>query len=153
MTAPEPFRILVVEDNEDHADLIMDILADAPMSVELIRCGDGAAALAALQGVRAVADARLPDLVLLDLDMPRMNGFETLEAIKSDPVMRRIPVVILTTSRAGQDVARALDRHANSYVCKTADFAALEELLDEVRRYWMRANLRPSRILGGAVGA
>ncbi|MDF2232142.1 response regulator [Albimonas sp. CAU 1670] len=153
MTVADPFRILLVEDNEDHADLIMDILADAPMAVELHRCGDGAAALVALNAAREDAEARLPDLVLLDLDMPRMNGFETLEAIKTDPTMRRIPVVILTTSRARQDVARALDGHANSYVCKTADFTALEELLAEVRRYWTRANLRPGRILGDPVGA
>ena len=108
---------------------------------------------ARLARAREGREGALPDLVLLDLDMPKMDGFQTLAAIKTDPRMRRIPVVILTTSRARQDVARALDGHANSYVCKTADFSALEELLAEVRRYWTRANLRPGPILDDAVGA
>ncbi|SFI39677.1 response regulator [Albimonas pacifica] len=153
MTEETPFRILLVEDNEDHAELIMEILEDASARVDVRRCCDGEAALAHLAGARQDPAAHLPDLVLLDLDMPRMDGFQTLSAIKSDPRMRRIPVVILTTSRARQDVARALDGHANSYVCKTADFSALEALLAEVRRYWTRANLRPGPILGDAVGA
>ena len=153
MSVPAPFRILLVEDNADHAELITDILEDAPAPVDIHRCHDGEMALAWLAEVRASPSRGLPDLVLLDLDMPRMDGFQTLDAIKSDPEMRRIPVVILTTSRARRDVARALDGHANSYVCKTADFAALEELLAEVRRYWTRANLRPGPILDDAVGA
>lgn len=153
MTVASPFRILLVEDNEDHAELIMDILGDAQAPVDVHRCSDGEAALAFLARTRADPTVSLPDLVLLDLDMPRVDGFETLAAIKSDPHMRRIPVVILTTSRARQDVARALDGHANSYVCKTADFSALEELLAEVRRYWTLANLRPGPILDDAVGA
>ena len=153
MSVQDPFRILLVEDNEDHAELIMDILVDAPAPVDVRRCTDGEMSLACLARAREGREGALPDLVLLDLDMPKMDGFQTLAAIKTDPRMRRIPVVILTTSRARQDVARALDGHANSYVCKTADFSALEELLAEVRRYWTRANLRPGPILDDAVGA
>ncbi|WP_339948571.1 response regulator [uncultured Albimonas sp.] len=152
MTSQDPFRILLVEDNEDHAELIMEILEDATAPVDVRRCVDGEMALACLSRSRDDPSVHLPDLVLLDLDMPRMDGFQTLAALKADPRTRRIPVVILTTSRARQDVARALDGHANSYVCKTADFAALEDLLAEVRRYWTQANLRPGPILDDALG-
>lgn len=147
MNPAEPFRILLVEDNEDHAELIGEILADGPGPVEFLRCGDGAEALNLLSAARQAQPSRTPDLILLDLDMPNKNGFETLAEIKVDPVLRRIPVVILTTSRASSDVARALDGHANSYVCKTADFEALEELLNEVRAYWTDANLRTRSVL------
>ena len=136
MTEEHPFRILLVEDNEDHACLIADILEKGPGPVEVERAPDGGRALQRLGRTAEARPGDLPDLVLLDLDMPEPDGFETLDAIKSQPVIRRIPVVVLTTSRAEGDVALALERYANSYICKTTDFAALERALDQTRAYW-----------------
>ena len=142
MTERPPFRILMAEDNDDHAELMIDILSSQAPEVEIERCADGLCVLDHLREAKEGAERSIPDLILLDLDMPGLDGFGALSAIKQDPRLRRIPVVILTTSRARSDVVRALDNHANSYVCKSTDFESLEALLGEVRRYWAEASLR-----------
>ena len=122
MTSQDPFRILLVEDNEDHAELIMEILEDATAPVDVRRCVDGEMALACLSRSRDDPSVHLPDLVLLDLDMPRMDGFQTLAALKADPRTRRIPVVILTTSRElapGADPGRRPGRLTGTFLRKS----------------------------------
>ncbi len=128
-----PFRVLLVEDNDDHALLIEDLLTEGRRPVEVVHEAGGDAALARL--ARSGPEG-LPHLVLLDLDMPGMDGFETLSRIKGDPATAGVPVVILTTSNVRRDVARAMEGRADSYVCKTADFAELERALAGVKDCW-----------------
>ena len=127
------FRVLLVEDNPDHALLIEDLLTEGRRPVEVVHEPGGDAALARL--ARAEAEG-LPHLVLLDLDMPGMDGFETLSRIKGDPATAGVPVVILSTSAVRRDVTRAIHGRAESYVCKTADFSELERALAGVADRW-----------------
>ena len=124
-----PMRILVVEDDDDHAELILHVLGEHHPGHRIERVADGAEAMAYLERHR---NGSRPDLVLLDLKLPRVTGLEVLERIKSDDVLRVVPVVILTTSAAEADRARAYAAHGNSYVVKTAHFPALEALLMDI---------------------
>lgn len=127
------FRILLVEDNPDHALLIEDLLTEGGRTVEVLHAAGGDAALARLA---RPGEEGLPHLVLLDLDMPGMDGFETLARIKADPATADVPVVILSTSDVRRDVTRAMLARADSYVCKTADFSELERALAGVADRW-----------------
>lgn len=124
------FRVLLVEDNDDHALLITESLMLGDFPVEVERVPDGAKALALL------ASGRTPDAILLDLNMPGVNGHEVLEAIKSDVTSRMIPVVILTTSLHHDDMKRAYRNHANSYLHKSFDGDSIEKILDQFTKYW-----------------
>jgi CheY-like chemotaxis protein len=134
---PARARILLVEDNPADARLTREILAVA--GVELAVARDGVEALSALRS----ADAALPDLVLLDLNLPRMGGLEVLAEVKADPVLSSVPVVVLTTSRADRDVRRAYELHANAYVAKPLGLARLTETLRAFAAFWLRTATLP----------
>jgi CheY-like chemotaxis protein len=135
--APARARILLVEDNPADARLAREILAKG--DVEIVVARDGVEALAALRS----ADAALPDLVLLDLNLPRVGGLEVLAEVKADPVLSSVPVVVLTTSRADRDVRRAYELHANAYVTKPLGLAGLTETLRTFAAFWLRAATLP----------
>jgi CheY-like chemotaxis protein len=130
-------RILVVEDDDDHAELILHVLREHHAGHRVERVADGADAIDYLERHR---NGNQPDLVLLDLKLPRVGGLAVLERIKSDDVLRAVPVVVLTTSAADGDRARAYAAHANSYVVKPADFVSLEALLRDISSYWGQWN-------------
>ena len=112
----------------------------------LIHVSDGQAALDYLYGREAFSDplqAPRPGLVLLDLRLPKIDGLEVLRTIKADTVLSQIPVVILTTSAAESDVARAYDSHANSYLVKPVDFSQFVELMEVLGYYWLVWNQHP----------
>ena len=138
MTDPTPRRILLVEDNDDHAELVVRTLENHVVPNVVDRVADGAAALDFLLG-----GGIRPDLVLLDLRLPRVDGFEVLEEIKSHKAVSGIPVVILTTSQAEQDLVRAFDRHANAYVVKPVDFDAFVQVMGDLASFWLLWNQRP----------
>lgn len=143
MTA-RPMRILLVEDNDDHAELVVRSLEDHHVANAISRVGDGEQALDFLHR-RGRYDERTPrpDLILLDLRLPRVDGLEVLDSIKSHEVLARIPVVILTTSQAEQDLARAYERKANAYVVKPVDFDKFVELMRDLGFFWLAWNQRP----------
>ena len=117
----EPLHILLVEDNEAHAELIIRSMHDLQVAGRIHHVLDGEQALDYVFGRGAYADSTQyprPDLILLDLRLPRIDGLEVLETIKTTPGLLRIPIVILTSSDAENDIARSYDFHANSYVVK-----------------------------------
>lgn len=132
-------EILLVEDDDAHAELIARSLERVASGVRLRRVADGEAAVAQLEAHLAAGE-KLPRLILLDLRLPRMGGREVLEHVKEHPVLRRVPVVVLTTSKAPDDVRDAYDRHANGYLVKPPALARLTAMLEEVAHYWGELN-------------
>lgn len=141
----EPIRFLLAEDDDDHAELIMDSMRDNRVLNDIMRVSDGQEALDFLRHEGAHVDAPRPDVVMLDLKMPRVDGHEVLEAMKTDPSLKTIPVVIMTTSRAEADRARAYEAHANSYIVKPLDFDSLHEMVRTLGFYWTACNESPPR--------
>ena len=124
--APRPYDVLLVEDDPADAVLIREALRDHAAARVVARAEDGIAALELLRD----PTQRRPDLIVLDLNMPRMNGSEVLEVLKSDDELKLIPVVVLTTSSAPEDIRDAYQRHANAYVTKPV---SLDEFVETVR--------------------
>lgn len=142
----EPLHILLIEDNEAHAELIIHGLQDNEMAVSVHHVMDGERALDYLlrQGTFTWPEtAPRPDLVLLDLRIPRVDGLDVIKTIKTTPALLRIPVVVLTSSDAGPDIAGSYDYHANSYLVKPLDFRRFTQLLKDIANYWLGWNARP----------
>ena len=138
-----PLRILLVEDNEDEAIFVREALSEQLALVEVNLAGDGADAIDLLRE-QVKTDAQ-PDLVLLDLDLPNVSGHDVLEKVKSDPVLCEIPIVILTTSRARDDVRRAYRAHANAFISKPRRFADYEEVVARIQAFWLDLATLPSK--------
>ena len=135
-------EILLVEDNPDDAELTRIAFAEAGGEYDLRVVADGAAAVAYLQ---RCTPAELPALVLLDLNLPKLNGREVLQAIRAEPATRSLPVVVLTTSAEPFDVDQAYALGANSYIQKPVEFDRFVEVVRQVGRYWLAINLPPGR--------
>ncbi|MFT5468278.1 MAG: CheY-like chemotaxis protein [Verrucomicrobiales bacterium] len=145
---PKMTRYLVVEDDDDHAQLIARNLRGERAGNVLNRARDGAEALAYLRKAPPFEDAPRPDVILLDLKMPKLDGHEVLKAIREDSNLAPIPVVVMTTSDAESDRARAYKHHVNSYLVKPADFAEFREMLHDLSRYWGTWNHAAARSAG-----
>ena len=128
-----PIEILLVEDNPGDVRLTREALHEWHVRNSLSVAKDGAEALAMVRQLPPYEATPRPDLILLDLNLPKLDGREVLAEMKSDPVLRRIPVVVLTTSKAEEDVLRSYDLHANSYITKPVD---LDQLLS-MMRVWL----------------
>ncbi len=131
--------ILMAEDDADDRLLAQDALAECALATDLRFVDDGTDLLdyLFLRGKYSdPANAPRPQLILLDLNMPRMDGREVLQKIKSEPALRRIPVVVLTTSRADTDIARIYELGANSFISKPVRFEALVNVMKALRVYW-----------------
>jgi len=134
--APETFDILLVEDNPGDARLAQEALKEGRMTSRLKVVVDGVEAMAYLRREGIYADSPRPDLVLLDLNLPRKDGRQVLAEMKEDPELRRIPVVVLTTSQAGQDILRSYDLHANCYITKPVDLDRFIAVVRSIEEYW-----------------
>ena len=132
-----PIELLLVEDSEPDVRLTMEALREAKVKNRLWVVEDGVEAMAFLRRQDGHADAPRPDLILLDLNLPRMDGREVLRQIKNDDSLKRIPVVILTTSRSEEDVLRAYDLHANCYITKPVDFNRFMEVVRSIEDFWL----------------
>ncbi len=130
-------EILLVEDNLSDVRLTIEALKDAKLANRLHVAEDGVEAIEFLQKKGPYADAPTPDLILLDLNLPRKDGREVLAEIKTDPVLRRIPVVVLTTSAVDEDILRAYDLHANCYVTKPVDFNQFMRIVRTLDDFWL----------------
>jgi len=138
-------EVLLVEDSLGDVLLTQETFQEAHVVNRLSVARDGAEALDFLYRRGCHAAAPRPDLILLDLNLPRKNGREVLAAIKADPVLRRIPVVVLTTSAAEEDVLRSYDLHANSYITKPVDLNKLLHVLRSIEGYWLSIVKLPER--------
>jgi CheY-like chemotaxis protein len=142
-----PVLVLLVEDNEDHAELVQRTLLQVDRHIRIVHVRDGEAALdyLGLSG-RPAADLKRerPGLVLLDLRLPRIDGLDVLRRIKDAVALRPMPVVVLTTSIAAQDVSRAYEYHANSYLAKPVSFDRFNRMMKDLSRYWTVWNAAPS---------
>jgi len=140
-----PIQILMVEDNPDDIDLTMEALKDAKVRNILKVVKDGEEALAYLHGEGQYQGSLRPDLILLDLNMPRKDGREVLKEIKNHPTLRRIPVVILTTSQAEEDILNTYDLHANCYITKPVDFSQFLKVVRSIEDFWLTVVKLPPR--------
>jgi CheY-like chemotaxis protein len=132
-----PIEILLVEDNEGDVRLTREVLKDGRIRNTLNVVGDGVEALAYLRREREYAETKPQDLVLLDLNLPKMDGREVLALIKADPDLRRIPVVVLTTSSSEVDVLSAYDLHANCYITKPVDLDQFVKVVRSIEDFWL----------------
>jgi CheY-like chemotaxis protein len=132
-----PAQILLVEDSPTDIELTVEAFAEARVANELHVVRNGEDALRFLRREDEYADAPCPDIVLLDWNLPRMNGAEVLEAIRADERLTHIPVVILTTSSSDEDVARSYRLHANSYVRKPLALDGFMEAMRAIEGYWL----------------
>lgn len=133
----QPIEILLVEDNEGDVDLTREALAEAKVNNRLHVAEDGLTALRFLRREEPYATAPRPDLILLDLNLPLMDGREVLAEIKTDSQLRQIPVVVLTTSQAEEDIVRSYDLHANCYITKPVDFNQFMKVVRSVHDFWV----------------
>lgn len=145
MRTLRPIEILMVEDNPGDVRLTREALKDAKVSNSLRVVEDGAAALDFLYRRNGYGNAPRPDLILLDLNLPKKNGREVLEEIKQDAQLKTIPVVILTTSQAEEDVVRAYRLHANCYISKPVDFVQFTKIVRTIEDFWLSIVTLPPR--------
>jgi two-component system response regulator len=136
-------EILLVEDNDDDAELTQRGLRQAKLAINLHRVADGEECLAFLRKEGSYAHAPTPDLVLLDLNMPRMDGLEVLEEINRDERLRHLPVVVMTSSAAESDVLKSYELRCSSYVVKPIDFDAFVRVVRSLADYWFTIVVLP----------
>jgi CheY-like chemotaxis protein len=142
-------EILMVEDNEGDARLAREALRDCKIRNALHHVWDGEEALAFLRRHGQYADAPQPDLILLDLNLPRMDGSEVLAEIKEDAELKHIPVVILTTSSADADVIRSYNRHANCFITKPIDMVEFLKVVTAIQDFWLTIVTLPAARAAG----
>lgn len=144
MDAPKAARLLMVEDNNMDIVLTLDAFREARLTNEIQVVQTGEQALKYLFGEEEYCDRAcypLPDLVLLDLKLPGMSGHEVLARVKSTPLLKRIPVIVLTSSKEEGDLEMSYDRGANSYLVKPITFEGFMETVKSIERYWLTLNV------------
>lgn len=137
-------KILLVEDSPGDVRLTQEVLREGKVHNDLNVVEDGVQALAFLRGEPPYTGVSHPDLILLDLNLPRKSGQEVLQVIKEDAELRRIPVVVLTTSRAEEDIIRAYDLHANCYITKPIDLDQFIQVIRSIQEFWLTIVRLPS---------
>ena len=138
-------NILLIEDNPGDVELIREALGEGKVRNDLHVASDGVQAMEFLRGEGKYADAPCPDLILLDLNLPRKSGREVLEEVKADPKLSKIPVVILTSSKEEEDICRSYRLHANCYVTKPVDFEQFMKVVRSIEDFWLTVVKLPSR--------
>jgi CheY-like chemotaxis protein len=133
----EPIKILLVEDQPADVRLTEEVLKQGKVANELYVAEDGEKAMAFLRQEGEFADAPRPDLVILDLNLPRMDGKEVLQAIKGDPEFLKIPVLMLTTSAAERDILHAYRHHVNAYITKPIDLDEFVGVVSSIEQFWL----------------
>lgn len=139
----KPIDILLVEDNPGDVDLAREALEGGKLNNKLFVVGDGEAAMGFLKRTGSYADAPRPDLILLDLNLPRKDGREVLADIKAHEDLKRIPVVILTTSQSEEDVLKSYNLHANCYITKPIDLNQFTKVVRSIEDFWFSIVLLP----------
>ncbi len=137
-------KVLLVEDNPGDVRLTKEALKEGKMLNRVTVVGDGVEALSFLRRQGKYADAGQPDLILLDLNLPKKDGRQVLAEIKADPGLKRIPVVVLTTSSAEEDILKTYDLHANCYVTKPVDLEQFMRVVKSIEDFWITVVKLPS---------
>lgn len=132
----KPLEILLVEDNPADVRLTIEALKESPINTNLHTVEDGVEALAFLRKGGKYKDVTIPDLILLDLNMPKKNGREVLKEIKHDRSLKQIPVVVLTISSAEEDIAKSYDNYANCYIIKSLDLDQFIKNIHNIIEFW-----------------
>ncbi|PYE48688.1 response regulator [Deinococcus yavapaiensis] len=144
MSDPRVIDILLVEDNVTDVVLTREVFAEASVPNEVHVARDGVEALSFLRREGSYEESPTPDVILLDINMPRMSGLEFLATLKNDPQLRHIPVIMLTTSAAERDVERSYELHANAYITKPVDFGAFSIMMHTFEAFWLSIARLPS---------
>jgi two-component system, chemotaxis family, response regulator Rcp1 len=137
-------QVLLVEDNPGDVRLTKEALKEGKLLNQLTVVGDGVEALSFLRKEGIYADALQPELILLDLNLPKKDGREVLAEIKADPNLRRIPVVVLTTSSSEEDILKIYDLHANCYITKPVDLEQFMGVVKSIEDFWVSVVKLPS---------
>jgi two-component system, chemotaxis family, response regulator Rcp1 len=133
-----PVQILIVEDSPSDAFIVREALKQARQRNDVHSVSDGVEAMNFLHRRGQYAGVPRPDIILLDLNLPRKDGRELLAEIKTDEKFQRIPVIVLTSSAAEQDISRAYSLHANCYLTKPADFSQFKEMVEAIETFWFK---------------
>ena len=140
-----PVQVLLVEDSPSDAAMTMEAMREGRIVNQVHVATDGEMAMAFLRRQGPFADAPRPDLILLDLNLPRMDGREVLREVKDDPILKTIPVIVLTTSAAEEDILKSYDLHANAYVTKPVAFEAFFSAVRGIEDFWLALVHLPQR--------
>ncbi|MCB0162701.1 MAG: response regulator [Anaerolineae bacterium] len=140
-----PVEILLIEDNPGDVRLTIEAFKDAKVRNNLTIATDGIEALEILKKVGKYANASKPDLILLDLNLPLKDGREVLADIKADEALKRIPVVVLTTSHADEDIFKSYDLNANCYITKPVDLDQFLKVVKSIESFWLEVVILPSQ--------
>jgi two-component system, chemotaxis family, response regulator Rcp1 len=140
----EAIKILLVEDNPGDVRLTLEAFKEGKVRNQISVVNDGVEALAFLRREGQYAAAPRPDVILLDLNLPKKDGYEVLAEIKHDPILRRIPVVILTTSEAERDILQTYYMHANCYITKPVDLEQFITIIKSIESFWLNVVKLPS---------
>lgn len=140
----KPLELLLVEDNPGDVRLTREALKSGEVAVHLSVARDGVEAMDFLRKRGTFESAPAPDLILLDLNLPRKNGREVLDEIKSDPELKKIPVLVMTTSRADQDIQRAYSLNANCYITKPMDLDEFLRIVRSIEEFWLKTATLPT---------
>jgi len=141
-----PFEILLVEDSPSDTELTIEALHAGGIPCNLSHVEDGVEAMEFLKRENSYAEAPRPDLILLDLNLPRKDGREVLAELKLDPDLRTIPVVVLTTSKDDKDISQAYQLQANCYIAKPVDFEQFVSALRAIEHFWLEVAALPTKI-------
>lgn len=141
-----PINILLVEDNPGDVRLTQEAFREGNIKVNIEVARDGVEAISYLRKQAPFSEAILPDLILLDLNLPKKDGREVLAEIKNDPDLKRIPVVVLTTSNAEADILKSYNLHVNSYINKPVDFDRFFEIVQKIEDFWLTTAVLPSML-------
>jgi chemotaxis family two-component system response regulator Rcp1 len=144
-TSGKPIEILLIEDNPGDVRLTKEVLMEGKVRNHLKVVGDGVQAMAFLRRENNYAKAPRPDLILLDLNLPKKDGREVLQEIKADDQLKRIPVVVLTTSEADEDILRSYDLSANCYITKPVDLDQFIRVIRSIETFWLTIVSLPKR--------
>ncbi|MPM97728.1 Response regulator rcp1 [bioreactor metagenome] len=143
--AAKPIEILLVEDSKGDVGLIEEVFEDAKIRNNLRVVEDGEEAILYLRGEGQFSGVLRPDIILLDLNLPKKDGREVLEEIKNDDDLKNIPVVVLTTSKAEADILKSYNLHANAYVTKPVDFDQFIKVIKSIEDFWLEVVRLPSK--------
>ena len=141
----KPAQLLLVEDNEDDVELTLEALKDSKVWMNVHIVSDGIEAMKFLRCQDEYQNQSRPDLILLDLNMPKMDGREVLKEIREDPDLTDLPIVVLTTSQNEEDIHNAYKMHANCYISKPVDFLRFTEIIKQIEEFWLQLVKLPRR--------
>lgn len=141
-----PINILLIEDNPGDVRLTQEAFKEGKVSTNLDIVMDGVEAIKYLRKQEKYADAVTPDLILLDLNLPKRDGREVLKEVKADEHLKRIPIVILTTSNAEQDIIKSYNLHVNCYINKPVDYDKFFDIIQKIEDFWLKTAILPTMV-------